>query len=162
VKVRAWVPSCFIHWPTEALGDYRSSEMLVDEESTIIFYQVLKKRQLIAVSPYLSFQYGYKNWIPTQSYYAFATQAGCPANAVYTDKNSSIFQCLSQKDTKVLQAASFNVAASGVYGTWGFLPVTDGVFIQQLPSQQLLQKHVNGVNLLSGVNYLSIMFTCQN
>jgi hypothetical protein len=58
-----------------------------------------------------------------------------------------------------LQVASFNVAASGVYGTWGFLQVTDGVFIQQLPSQQLLQKQVNGVNLPSGVKYLSIMFT---
>jgi hypothetical protein len=131
----------------------------VDEESTIIFYQVLKKRQSISVSPYLSFQYGYKDWIPTQSYYVFVTQAGCPPNAVYAGRNSSIFQCLSQKDTKVLQAASFNVTVAGVYGTWGFLPVADGVFIQQLPSQQLLQKQVNGVNLLSGVKYLSIMFT---
>jgi hypothetical protein len=101
----------------------------VDEESTIIFYQVLKKRQSIAVSPYLSFQYGYKDWIPTQSYYVFATQAGCPANAAYAGRNSSILQ------------------------------VAGGVFIQQLPSQQLLQKQVNGVNLLSGVKYLSIMFT---
>jgi hypothetical protein len=58
-----------------------------------------------------------------------------------------------------LQAASFNVAASGVYGTWGFLPVTDGVFLQKLPRQQLLQKQVNGVNLLSRVKYLSMIFT---
>ncbi|KAH8778148.1 Alpha/Beta hydrolase protein [Hyaloscypha sp. PMI_1271] len=110
-------------------------------------------RNSIAVSSYLSFQCGYKDWIPTQSYYTVATQAGCPANAVYTGRNSSSLQCLSQKDTKVLEAASFNVAASGIKGTWGFLPVTDGVLLQQLPNQQLLQKQVNGVNLLSrGIN----------
>ncbi|KAN0117317.1 acetylcholinesterase precursor [Hyaloscypha variabilis] len=109
-------------------------------------------KNAIAASPYLPFQYGYKDWAPTQSYYAFADQAGCSATAAYAGRNSSIFQCLSQKDTKVLQAASFNVSASGLFGTWGFLPVTDGVFIQQLPSQQLLQRQVNGVNFLSGNN----------
>ena len=35
---------------------------------------------------------------------------------------------------------------------WGFLPVTDGYFVQQLPSQQLLQKKVNGQRLLVGNN----------
>jgi hypothetical protein len=84
------------------------------------------------------------------------------AATAYKGRNSSIFQYLSKKDTKVLQAASFNITASGIYGTWGFLPVTDGVFIQQLPSQQLLQKQVNGVNLLSGVNLQSIPFTRQS
>ena len=34
----------------------------------------------------------------------------------------------------------------------GFLPVTDGVFIQQSPSQQLLKKQVNGKNCLAGNN----------
>jgi hypothetical protein len=57
-----------------------------------------------------------------------------------------------------LQAASFNVSASGLFGTWGFLPVTDGVFIQQLPSQQLLQKQVNGINFLSGASFYGILF----
>jgi hypothetical protein len=104
------------------------------------------------------FQYGYKVWIPTQSYYAFATQAGCPANAVYPGRSSSIFQCLSQKDIKVLQATSFNVLLLA------FMEL--GVFCQLRTvsssnnyRQQLLQKQVNGVNLLSGVKYLSIMFT---
>jgi hypothetical protein len=32
------------------------------------------------------------------------------------------------------------------------LPVTDGVFIQDVPSQQLLEKKVNGENLLVGNN----------
>ena len=33
-----------------------------------------------------------------------------------------------------------------------FLPVTDGTFVQDLPSQQLLRKQVNGRNLLVGNN----------
>lgn len=50
-----------------------------------------------------------------------------------------------------LQNASYWVSFSGRYGTWGFLPVTDGTFVQQLPTQQLLKKQVNGVNMLIGV-----------
>ena len=38
------------------------------------------------------------------------------------------------------------------YGTWAFLPVTDGTFVQDIPSQQLLRKQVNGRNLLIGNN----------
>ena len=58
------------------------------------------------------------------------------------------------KDTETLQNASATISASTRTGAWGFLPVTDGVFIQQLPSQQLLQKQLNGVSLLIGVSHL--------
>lgn len=50
-----------------------------------------------------------------------------------------------------LQNASAVISGSGRFGTWGFLPVTDGTYVQQLPSQQLLKKQVNGVNALVGV-----------
>ena len=106
----------------------------------------------IAASPYLPMQYGYKDWVPSQSYYAFAQEAGCFPATAYGSSSQSIFQCLINQDTNVLQNASFNVSASGTYGTWGFLPVTDGVFIQQTPSQQLLYKQVNGQNALIGNN----------
>lgn len=106
----------------------------------------------IAASPYLPMQYGYKDWVPSQSYYAFAAEAGCLATTAYGSSPTTIFECLVGKDSQTLQMASFNVSASGTYGTWGFLPVTDGVFIQDLPSQQLLQKRVNGRNLLVGVS----------
>ena len=33
-----------------------------------------------------------------------------------------------------------------------FVPVTDGAYVQNVPSQELLQKKVNGVGLLVGVN----------
>lgn len=39
-----------------------------------------------------------------------------------------------------------------MYGTWVFLPVTDGVFVQDEPSRQLLEQRVNGRNALVGNN----------
>ncbi len=115
--------------------------------------------QAIAASPYLPMQYGYADFVPSQSYYAFAQAAGCFDDRAFGNASTTIFQCLVGKDTMILQNASSFVSASGTYGTWGFLPVTDGAFIQQLPSQQLLKKQVNGVRILSGVCSCSPCFT---
>ena len=57
-------------------------------------------------------------------------------------------------DTAVLQKASAAVSVSGEFGTFAFLPVTDGNFIQAAPSQQLLQKAVSGKRLLIGVGFI--------
>ncbi len=97
-------------------------------------------------------QYGYKDWVPSQSYYAFAAEVGCGATKAYGNQSQTIFQCLVSKDSTTLMTASAAISGSGTYGTWGFLPVTDGIFVQQLPSQQLLQKQINGKNLLVGNN----------
>ena len=107
---------------------------------------------VIAASPYLPMQYGYADFVPSQSYYAFAQQVGCFDDLAQNNASNSIFQCLVGKDTMTLQNASAFISASGKYGTWGFLPVTDGSYIQQAPSQQLLKKQVNGVRMLSGNN----------
>ena len=56
------------------------------------------------------------------------------------------------KDTNTLINASSTISQSGTYGTWAFLPVTDDVFVQDLPSRQLLRREVNGLNILSGNN----------
>lgn len=77
----------------------------------------------IAASPYLPMQYGYKDWIPSQSYYAFATQAGCPPSLPYGAHPQTIFQCLVEKDASTLIDASATISQSGTYGTWAFLPV---------------------------------------
>ncbi|KAF8858056.1 alpha/beta-hydrolase [Acephala macrosclerotiorum] len=110
----------------------------------------------IAASPYLPTQYEYNAWVPSQSYYAFAQAAGCLSGyaAGSPTRNNTIFQCLVAQDTATLQNASAAISSSGTYGTWGFLPVTDGVFIQQLPSQQLAKKQVNGLRMLAGNNAL--------
>jgi carboxylesterase type B len=105
----------------------------------------------IAASPYLPKQYEYKDWVPSQNYYAFASQAGCTIGG-YGNASQTIFDCLLSKDTATLQNASIAVTASVTFGTWAFLPVTDGVLVQSLPSTQLLEKRVNGHSLLVGNN----------
>ncbi len=99
-------------------------------------------------------QYGYADFVPSQSYYAFASAVGCfgPPALPQSNRSASIFQCLVGKDTETLQNASATISGSSRTGTWAFLPVTDGAFIQQLPSQQLLKKQVNGNRILVGVS----------
>jgi carboxylesterase type B len=106
----------------------------------------------IAASPFLPMQYGYKDWVPSQAYYAFAITAGCPPSAAYGNNSQTIIECLRSKGTETLQSACQNISASGTYGTWAFLPVTDGVVIQDLPTRQLSDKKVNGQRVLSGNN----------
>ncbi|KZL63981.1 carboxylesterase 2 [Colletotrichum tofieldiae] len=112
----------------------------------------------ISASPFLPRQHAYDDAIPTQAYTTFAARAGCMSNTA-----DDTFDCLVTTDTLTLQKASANVSESGVYGTWGFLPVTDGVFIQQRPSQQLVDKRVNGRTILVGNNaHEGSLFTPQN
>lgn len=117
----------------------------------------------LAASPYLPMQYDYKDWIPTQAYFAYATAVGCPPTKAYGNTAETIFDCIVSKDTETLQTASFNISGSGTFGTWGFLPVTDGTFVQQTPSQQLLKRQINGERLLVGNNAdEGPLFTPQN
>ncbi|KAF4626147.1 hypothetical protein G7Y89_g12014 [Cudoniella acicularis] len=90
----------------------------------------------ISASPYLPMPYNYGDSVPTQFFNTFAAAAGCPTTATTT------MACLRAQNTTTLQQAAFSVA--GEYGTWAFPPVTDGTYIQQRPSQALLQKKVNG------------------
>lgn len=109
-------------------------------------------KSVIAASPYLPFQYDYKDFEPSQSYYAFANQAGCFNGVAYGKTNQSIFECLLTKDSKTLQEANVKTSASAFFGTWSFLPVTDGVYILDVPSAQLNERRVNGKHLLVGNN----------
>ena len=84
--------------------------------------------------------------MPAQHYQAFADAAGCSGSS-----STTVFDCLVNADTAVLQSASATVSTSGEFGTFAFLPVTDGNFIQATPSQQLLKKAVSGKRLLAGV-----------
>jgi carboxylesterase type B len=101
--------------------------------------------QGIASSPYLPQQYDCKAEIPTQNYRAFAELAGC-ANL----SSGAQLDCLRKKDSNTLTRASQNVSASGLYGTWAFVPVTDGDLVQTLPSKQLTHGRLNGQRILSG------------
>lgn len=68
--------------------------------------------------------------------------AGCSGSK---DKLS----CLRSADTVVVQNASAKVSEAGPFGTFAFLPVTDGSFVKKRPSEQLAAKAVKGVRLLS-------------
>ncbi|KAH6628963.1 acetylcholinesterase precursor [Boeremia exigua] len=119
-------------------------------------------RSTIAASPFLPRQYAYNDQAPTQAYYSLASQAGCPLGA-YGNRNETLFECLVSKDTATLRDAAIAVTNTGSYGTWAFLPVTDGVFLQGAPSKQLLEKRVNGRNVLVGNNANEgPLFTPQN
>ena len=94
-------------------------------------------------------QYKYDDPVTTRKYRAFAKAAGCAGGS--TTSYSTVFSCLVKADTEVLQNASGVVSESGEFGTFAFLPVTDGDFVQARPSQQLLAKKVQGKRILIGV-----------
>lgn len=106
---------------------------------------------------YVAKQYNYNDQVPTQYYQAFAKAAGCSSGS--TTPGPSVFSCLVNADTTVLQNASASVSVSGEFGTFAFLPVTDGSFIQAAPSQQLLKKAVSGKRVLVGVCSLNYAFS---
>ncbi|OBT88219.1 hypothetical protein VE02_02423 [Pseudogymnoascus sp. 03VT05] len=93
-------------------------------------------RNAIVSSPYFPGQ---------NKFYDFSVAAGCPSSG-------SVFDCLLAKDSMTLQQASSQISTTQTYGTWAFLPVTDGTFIKQLRSKQLLAKKVNGKRILFGSN----------
>lgn len=76
-------------------------------------------RNTIAASPFLPMQYGYNDWIPSQSYYSFAARAGCNMNLPYLASNSTpIFECLLNISSDALINASATISQAGSYGTW--------------------------------------------
>ena len=78
--------------------------------------------QIVSASPYLPMQYGYKDWIPTQSYYAYASRVGCPPDLPYGQHPQTIFECLLNVDEATMANASATISESGTYGTWKVTP----------------------------------------
>ncbi|KAL4405395.1 carboxylesterase [Colletotrichum abscissum] len=107
-------------------------------------------QRAIVSSPYLPTQWDHDDMQPSQAYYDLATKAGCLD--VRTTKNGSVFTCLQNVDSNTLQNASAFVSMGARWGQWAFLPVTDGKFITQRPTEQLLKGQVNGKAILSGNN----------
>ncbi|KAF9253684.1 hypothetical protein DTO006G1_8811 [Penicillium roqueforti] len=105
---------------------------------------------VIAASPYTTDLHQYDGKVPTGHYQDFAARAGCYNGGNVSE--AAVFDCLVNADTDTLQYASANVSISGAWGTWAFLPVVDGDFIQELPSKQLYTKKVSGKRVLSGNN----------
>ncbi|TKA26870.1 hypothetical protein B0A50_04316 [Salinomyces thailandicus] len=107
---------------------------------------------VIAASPFLPMQHPYNGWQPSQAYYAFAQNADCFPGRAHGNTSTTVLDCLRQAPSDTLQTANAYVSASGTWGTWAFLPVTDGDFLRQRPSAQLPTGRVNGKRVLTGNN----------
>jgi carboxylesterase type B len=104
---------------------------------------VLTRLKIVAASPWVPHQYEYNDDVPSRVYEDFASAAGCSSA-------TDTLQCLRDTDTEVLQNASFKVSEAGPWGTFAFLPVTDGEFIKDRPSSQLFSGALAGKRILSG------------
>ena len=54
--------------------------------------------------------------------------------------------CLRAADVNSLQSANLEINASGFFGTFVFVPVVDGSFITERPTELLKAGKVNGVS----------------
>lgn len=108
----------------------------------------------IGASPYTPVVYNFYDKVPTQRYLRFAREAGCynGDTTFLGSLNPAILACLRSANTTVLQTANYNVGGGVNYGSWAFVPVVDGLFIQERPSVQLPSGRVNGRYMLSAHN----------
>ena len=78
---------------------------------------------------------------------------------ILTDKSFSCssaqdtLECLRAVDVKTLQSANLDINNSGFFGTYVFVPVVDGCFITDRPSELLKAGTVNGVRSPSPTDY---------
>ena len=54
-------------------------------------------------------------------------------------------ECLRAADVDTLQAANIEINGSGFFGTFVFVPVVDGTFITERPTESLLKGNINAV-----------------
>ncbi|KAI1373239.1 putative carboxylesterase [Hypoxylon crocopeplum] len=107
----------------------------------------------IVASPYLPPLHWYNDTIPTAHYDKFVELVGCGQGSPELSNFSSTFDCLVVADSAVLQNASGTVSTTqGYFGSFAFVPVMDGDYIQELPSVQSLSGNVDGKRLLVGNN----------
>ncbi|KAG6865988.1 hypothetical protein C0991_009990 [Blastosporella zonata] len=72
-------------------------------------------------------------------------QSSCTSTA-------STLACLRAVDVGTLQAINTNISGDAFFGTFIFVPVVDGSFIRQRPTQALREHKVNGKVLLAVTN----------
>ncbi|KAG6830002.1 hypothetical protein H0H92_002693 [Tricholoma furcatifolium] len=102
-------------------------------------------RGAITSSTFLPSQYLYNDVIPQTLYNEVVSQTGC------TDAADTL-ACLRAVEFASLETANVNLCLSAFFGTFTFVPVVDGTFITQRPTQALLQRQTNGKALLSVTN----------
>ncbi|KAL5513133.1 hypothetical protein ACEPAH_3531 [Sanghuangporus vaninii] len=96
-------------------------------------------------STFLPSQYYYDDAVPEQLYSQVIEKAGC-SNA------SDTFSCLVGTDAAVLEAANLAICQGSFFGTFAFVPVVDGEFIVDRPTEIISRGRFNGDLLLSVTN----------
>ncbi|KAK1221633.1 hypothetical protein PQX77_015548 [Marasmius sp. AFHP31] len=102
-------------------------------------------RGAITSSTFLPSQYHYNDTIPERLYNQTVSQANCTSS-----KNT--LACLRRADANLLETINRNINAAGFFGTFVFVPVIDGTFIRQRPTEALRQGKLNGKALLAITN----------
>ncbi|KAJ1325622.1 acetylcholinesterase [Microdochium nivale] len=104
-------------------------------------------------SPYLPSIYAFDNPLPVNHYYEFARLAGCVPKLSHEHRNKEVFECLVAADSSVLQNASQLIATTrGYFGSFAWVPVVDGNFIEDSPVCQLSRGAIAGKHVLVGTN----------
>ncbi|KAJ8496645.1 hypothetical protein ONZ45_g12370 [Pleurotus djamor] len=98
----------------------------------------------MASSMFLPPQYAYNGTIPEFIYDRVITSTGCKNR---TGEHS--MDCLRKVDLSQIQSINTELNDDGFFGTFTLVPVIDGEFITQRPTQALLQGKVNGQGLLA-------------
>ncbi|KZP16238.1 alpha/beta-hydrolase [Athelia psychrophila] len=102
-------------------------------------------RAAMTSSTFLPSQYPGDAVIPATIYNEVASGAGC-ANAANT------FTCLVAVDAGTLGALGDTIVTDSFFGTFAFVPVVDGTFIVERPTQTLQKGNHNGDLLFSVTN----------
>ncbi|KAJ6585081.1 alpha beta-hydrolase [Mycena capillaripes] len=98
----------------------------------------------ITCSTFLPSQYQYNNRVPQTIFNDVATQAGC--------NGTQPLDCLRAVDGAKLADINLNVILAGFQGTFTFVPVVDGTFITQSPTDTLRGNKLNGDIVLSVIS----------
>ncbi|KAJ7653507.1 Alpha/Beta hydrolase protein [Mycena rosella] len=98
----------------------------------------------ITSSTFLPSQYNYDDKIPQTLFNNVTTEAGCTAE--------NALDCLRKVDGASLQNINLNIILAGFFGTFTFVPVVDGTFITNSPTDLLAAGQKNGNVLLSMTN----------
>ncbi|KAK1229858.1 hypothetical protein PQX77_007076 [Marasmius sp. AFHP31] len=98
-------------------------------------------RGVIASSTFLPSQYAYDDTIPQALYNQVVDAVNCKSS-------QDTLKCLQEAEPSVLESANKEIIVSGLFGIFTFVPVVDGTFIRQRPTQALKGGKVNGISLL--------------
>ncbi|KAJ6585083.1 Alpha/Beta hydrolase protein [Mycena capillaripes] len=101
-------------------------------------------RAAITSSTFLPSQYQYNAIVPQTLFNNVTTQAGC--------NGTTSLDCLRAVDGATLADINLNVIVAGFQGTFTFVPVIDGTFITQSPTDALRDRKLNGDIVLSVTN----------